>query len=208
MPHMLSTENCRGRTWATDYPLAWLTDAARLKPLATRSHGGRMLKDPFDIAIYMRLFWEADPRTVIEIGSSIGASAVWFSDLVPEATVYSVDIAPPADSLPRIKFLRGDGRKLSQVFSADFLAKLPRPLLVIEDADHSEETTAAVLDFFAPVLVPGEFIVVEDTLYWPGALVAVQKFLEAHAEFVIDERYCDMYGYNLTWNCNGWLRKI
>ncbi|MGB6324645.1 MAG: CmcI family methyltransferase, partial [Methylocella sp.] len=37
-------------------------------------------KNPFDLALYTRLLWDVKPRTLIEIGSCMGGSAIWFAD--------------------------------------------------------------------------------------------------------------------------------
>jgi cephalosporin hydroxylase len=36
------------------------------------------LKSPIDLAIYLRLIWDAKPRTIFEIGSKAGGSALFF----------------------------------------------------------------------------------------------------------------------------------
>jgi len=41
-----------------------------------------MLKQAFEVALYMRLIWETKPGTIIEIGSHSGGAAVWMSDLL------------------------------------------------------------------------------------------------------------------------------
>ncbi len=33
-----------------------------------------------DLAIYARLMWELKPRTVIEVGTAKGGSALWLAD--------------------------------------------------------------------------------------------------------------------------------
>src|SRR5258706_8745211 len=45
------------------------------------------LKSPFDIALYMKLFFSLKPRTVIEIGSHHGGWAILFAHLL---TIYCV----------------------------------------------------------------------------------------------------------------------
>lgn len=108
----------------------------------------------------------------------------------------------------RVTYLRGSGRELAAVLSADFLGNLPRPLLVIEDADHEAITTLAVLNFFHPILRSGEYIVVEDGMSSPGPREALAEFFNAHGdEYEVDPDYCDFFGYNVTWCLNGFLRK-
>ena len=127
-----------------------------------------MLKNPFDVALYQLLFWQTKPRTVIEIGSYLGASALWFADVMRNCdimgTVVSIDIKPPQppETRANVYFLKGDANALDTVLTPNMLAGLERPLMVIEDSTHTAETSLAVLEFFAPVLRSGEYIVIED----------------------------------------------
>lgn len=182
-------------------------------------------KDPFDLALYQLLLWEQKPRTLIEIGSRFGGSALWFSDILRsfdvECTVHSIDIESPAIDIPGALFYRGDGRNLAATLSPDFLATIPRPLLVVEDADHRPDTTLAVLRFFDPWLRAGEYIVIEDGIiddvlaeallrrYEGGPRRGVGEFLRERGEdYEIDGRLCDFFGENMTWNVNGYLRRL
>ncbi|MGI0482343.1 CmcI family methyltransferase [Geminocystis sp. CENA526] len=181
-----------------------------------------LLKNPFDFAIYPVLLWKVKPRTIIEIGSKSGGSAVWFGDLLTnfgiDGHIYSVDIVKvEKHSHPNVTFLEGDGQNLPATFNPDFLQKLPRPLLVIEDADHSYKTSKSVLEFFHPYLQENEYIVIEDGIisdiaqdksYNSGPHQALKEFLSKYSdEYEIDAEYCDFFAYNLTWCTNGFLRK-
>lgn len=182
-----------------------------------------LLKNPFDLALYPKLLWALKPRTILEIGSKSGGSAIWFGDLLNsfgiEGRVYSLDIVKVAEvSHPRVLFMEADGRNLQATLSREFLSALPRPWLVIEDADHSYETSIAVLNFFDPLLEPGEYIVVEDGIISDlnqdpaansGPHRALKEFLGNRGDdYEIDAAYCDFFGYNVTWCTNGWLRKL
>jgi cephalosporin hydroxylase len=209
------------RSWHTSMPFEPLS---RLQN-SLHNHqyrGVEMLKNPFDMALYPRLIWELKPRTIIEIGSKSGGSALWMGDLLNtfgiDGHILSVDIVRVDQvSHPRVTFLEGNGRKLGEVLDEQMLKGLPRPWLVIEDADHEYETSIEVLKFFHPWLQPGEYIVVEDGIISDlsqipdcnsGPHRALKEFLPNHAEeYEIDSAYCDFFGYNVTWCTNGWLRK-
>ncbi|MEZ6029995.1 MAG: CmcI family methyltransferase [Hyphomonadaceae bacterium] len=181
------------------------------------------LKNPFDMALYQRLLWEQKPRTLIEIGSNKGGSAVWFADIAEilglKMNVISVDIVP-VDGVrrKRVEFRVGDGRQLEAVFSGRELQALPRPLLIVEDASHDYDQSLATLRFFDPVMRCGEYIVIEDGIieamqaadrYQGGPSKAIDEFLEeAAGRYAIDTAYCDYFGYNVTWNTNGYLRRL
>jgi cephalosporin hydroxylase len=209
------------RRWGIGLPLKAL-NSIQAGALKHEYRGRPMLKNPFDVALYPLLIWKTKPRTVIEIGSYLGVSAFWLADLVRDASgrglVISIDIAPPTPPEARddVRFLKGDVMHLGAVLTPELLAGLERPWLVIEDSAHTQASTRAALEFFAPHLQAGEYIVVEDGAladfgwafsYGGGPGMAISRFLAAHPEFEIDADYCDRYGHNVTGNPNGYLRR-
>lgn len=183
-------------------------------------------KSPFDIALYLQLLSRLAPRTVIEVGSMYGGSALWFADMLsaqglPDARVLSVDIKPLAKFKDeRIRFLQGDARQLGAVLTPELLQGCARPWLVIEDSSHHYPETAATLAFFHAHLQSGDYIVVEDgvvdqlpgaqyALYQNGPNRGVADFLaECGEHYAIDTALCDHFGHNVTYNPNGWLRRL
>ena len=184
--------------------------------------GHRCSKDPFDLALYMMLLSRERPRTVVEIGSFRGGSAVWFAAqaraLDLGARVISLDIEPVDDvDDPDVTFLGGDIHDLAASRLPELLADCPRPLLVIEDGPHTYEGCIAAMDFFHPYMRPGEFLVVEDGIladlrYWDhanGPNRAIAEFRRRHpTDYRLAEEYCHFYGHNVTWNTNGYLQRI
>jgi cephalosporin hydroxylase len=201
------------RTWET-----LLTDSmVQAVQRATFEYSYRgipMVKNPYDLAIYPMLLWNVKPATIIEIGSYAGGSALWLADTMQNfgmnSHVYSIDIKPVTSVIhPRVTFLQGNGRELGTTLTSAWMDSLRRPLLVIEDADHQNETTRAVLEFFHPHIRNDEFVIVEDTILETGARDAISEFMRMHpGMYDIDRKYCDFFGYNVTWNFNGFLRKI
>jgi cephalosporin hydroxylase len=212
------------RSWNTSIPKPLLrTLQLRLHNFSYR--GIPLQKNPFDLAIYSALLWELRPGTIFEIGSKNGGSAVWFADQIRsmdfQSKIFSVDVVPVEQLIdPLVTFLEGDGRNLGQSFSPSLLSTLRRPWLIIDDADHSFETTDAVLRFFDGSLIPGDMIIIEDgigtdlhpELYKDGLSHqhrAIRKFLEEKGDsYEMVARYCDFFGYNVTWCTNGFLRKL
>lgn len=179
-------------------------------------------KCPFDFALYQRLIWDTKPRTIIEIGTWKGGSALWFADLLStygiEGHIHSFDIAAaPGWSDNRITFHQADAHSIAAAAPPEWVNTLARPLLVIEDAGHACSMTSAVLKHFGSLMESGEYIIVEDSIihemnldeqYGGGPRRAIREFLHGNAEFVIDRDYCDYYGENVTWNVNGYLRRL
>ena len=219
-PKMLSV---LGRNFDSAIPRS-LLESIQSGVLKNTYRGIPFLKDPFDICLYMQLISRLKPRTVIEIGSAFGGSALWFADMLMThglaGRVVTVDINPQINfSDDRIVVKQGDARSLDEVFSGDFIDSLQHPWLVVEDGPHLFETTFAVLEYFDRKLVPGDYIVVEDGVvsylsgkryrqFNDGPSIAVKKFLEVNGDrYTIDTELCDYFGYNVTYNPNGWLRR-
>jgi cephalosporin hydroxylase len=185
--------------------------------------GRPTLKNPFDLALYPMLLAQLRPRTIIEIGSFRGGSALWFADQARaiglDAHIHSVDINCVDNLLdPAISFYSGSGRALGDIFTDAMLGAMPRPWLIVEDADHHYDTCIAALRFFDPWLEPGDYIIVEDGVlsdmkvadsYGGGPERAIREFLADQADrYTIDRHYCDYFGTNVTWNIDGYLRRI
>jgi cephalosporin hydroxylase len=188
--------------------------------------GVPFLKSPFDIGIYLQLLSRLAPRSVIEVGTKHGGSALWFADMLGAAgvaspRVVSVDIKPIAKFTdPRILFLEGDAGDLSPVLTPALLGSLPRPWLVVEDSSHYYAHSLAALRFFHAHLAPGDCIVVEDGIvahlaspiyrqYENGPNRAVHDFLQETGDaYRIDASACDFYGRNATYNPNGYLLRV
>jgi len=206
-------ESSRARQWQS------IVNQELKAPIEAATHrykyrGHAMVKNPFDMALYPLLLWNLKPATVFEIGSYNGASALWMADILGtygvDAHIRSLDVVKvTAIQHPRVTFLEGSGRALADVFPADMLGSCPRPFLVIDDADHSYETSKAVLEYFHPHMRAGEYIVVEDGLTASGPRRALAEFLPAHSgQWAVDSHYCDFFGYNATWCVNGFLRRL
>lgn len=179
-------------------------------------------KSPIDLAIYLRLIADARPRTIVEIGSKAGGSALLFRDfgnilLDLPLEVVSIDLHRPPQTFEGVTFLEGDVRHLAATFETNGIAARPRPWLVVEDSAHTAQGCAAALDFFAERLLPGEWLVMEDGVlddlglsaqYQGGPNAAIRQFFAAHpGVFEIGTQYCDMFGTQATYNPNGYLMR-
>ncbi|MEQ1689080.1 MAG: CmcI family methyltransferase [Sphingopyxis sp.] len=206
----------------TALPLGLLMNIQR-GTMATHYRGIETYKNPFDLALYAMLQHQLRPRTVIEIGAHRGGSALWFADQLTaigvDAHVHALDIVSVSGVVdPRITFHRGSALELGATVSDAMLATLPRPWLVIEDADHRRATTYAVMRFFDPWFHSGDWMVVEDGIltamgvaddYGGGPHAALTQFLaERGQSYRVAREYCDFYGHNVTWNVDGWLEKL
>ncbi len=166
-------------------------------PSLMRWRGIPLMKNVFDFAMYPALIAELRPWTIFEIGSGLGASAIWFADNLEtcgiEGRVHSVDLVKVQMDHPRVNFYQGDCSESERLFDLDLLRSAPHPWLVVEDAHQNVE---AVLDHFDRFLAPGDYLVVEDS---DVKRDAIRKFLGARpGDYLVDTRFTDNFGRNAT----------
>jgi cephalosporin hydroxylase len=166
-------------------------------PSLMRWRGVPLMKNVFDFAMYPTLIAELRPRTVFEIGSGLGASAMWFADHLAmngiDGRVHSVDRVRVETECPRVDFYQGDCSAPQTLFATELLRTAPHPWLVVEDAHHN---VAAVIEHIHPAMAPGDYLVVEDSDVKREAL---RHFLDAHpGAYLVDTRFTDNFGRNAT----------
>src|SRR5665647_862830 len=179
--------------------------------------GIKAIRCPFDYVIYQMIIGEVKPDLIIEIGSHEGGGAMYLSDLLKaygiDGEIHTIDIHDNAkkniQAYSNIKFF-GSGAENYDLA----LAKKFKKILVIEDAAHTYECTKSAIDKFASIVSVGSYLIVEDGIvnelgiekeYGGGPLKAIREFLPAHPEFIVDRKWCDMFGKNATFNVNGYL---
>lgn len=200
----------------------------------TSWRGVPIMKDPFDLTIIQQLLWELKPLTVIELGAFRGGSALWTADMLKifglKSRVISIDkdlslLDDKARKSLDVEFIEGDLFQVETCFPGDFLTSLRHPWFLIEDA-HVNLT--GVLKYFDSFTQPGDYICVEDTnplgplkagqglikeigyeFTGPAKLNQLREFLAGRSgRYLVDQRYTDMFGYNATWNMNGYLKRV
>jgi cephalosporin hydroxylase len=77
------------------------------------------------------------------------------------------------------------------------------PVLVIEDAHVN---IAEVLEYFDNILKDGDYLFVEDTIDDEKYNI-FSNFIK-DKEYLVDANYCDMWGYNNSYNLNSILKKV
>jgi cephalosporin hydroxylase len=166
-------------------------------PSLMRWRGLPLMKNVFDFAIYPALIAELRPRTIFEIGSGSGASAIWFADNLElcgiQGHVNSVDLKQAKVEHPRVSFLRGDCADPASLFDPALLRSAPHPFLVVEDA---HQNVLGVLEHMHQFMSAGDYLVVEDS---DVKREAIRSFLAPRAgSYVVDTKFTDNFGRNAT----------
>jgi len=181
--------------------------------------GVKAIRCPFDYVMYQMIISEVKPDLIIEIGTRIGGGSFYMADLldsIGKGVIHTIDIVDEVDSKvkqhERIHFFI-DGWANYDLE----LVKGYDKILIIEDASHMYQDTIGVLNKFYPIVSKDSYLIVEDGIinelglekkYDGGPLRAIREFLPKHPEFIVDRKWCDMFGKNATFNVNGYLKKI
>jgi cephalosporin hydroxylase len=181
--------------------------------------GVKAIRCPFDYVIYQMIISEIKPDLIIEIGTRKGGGAYYMADLldsIGSGIIHTIDIVDDAEPIAkenkRIKFFTNGWENY------DINMALPyEKILIIEDASHMYNDTIGALNKFHSLVSKDSYFIVEDGIinklglekkYEGGPLRAIREFLPRHPEFIVDRKWCDMFGKNATFNVNGYLKKI
>ncbi|MFI1586004.1 CmcI family methyltransferase [Embleya sp. NPDC020630] len=199
--------------------------------------GLRIKKFPEDLRVFEHVLWSSRTQVVVELGTHLGGSSLWFRDRlrtlagygrVPEAIrVISVDLdqsraaALLGSADPHfardITLVAGDVRDPGLAERVERAIPPGARCLVVEDTLHEYDTTAAALRNFAHLVPDGGFFVVEDGIVddpdlcppdMPGGVVpAIGDWLAGDQGSAFTTRR-DLELYGVTSHPHGWLQRV
>jgi cephalosporin hydroxylase len=201
---------------ATEFHRAWYDSGVWH---LTKWRGRPIQKCPMDLFVYQEILSEKRPEFIIETGSYWGGSACFLRDMLLlleiEAKVVTIDINPPEQSaqVSGVEYVKSSS---SDPELATRLAheSQGRKTMVILDSDHTCAHVSRELELYAPLVSPGQYLIVEDTNinghpvlldFGPGPMEATDEFLTRHSEF---ERDLSREKHMLTQNPGGYLRRV
>lgn len=176
----------------------------------TRFRGVPIMKPPTDIWTYHELMEVLQPTVVIETGTAFGGSALLFASQPSVRRVFTIDVEGRPDRPKDVPITYVQGSSTDPLALA-FVRRQLEPddrVMVVLDSNHHRDHVLCELALYAPLVTPGQLLVVEDTNLeavgqsTEGPEKALEHWLPQHPEFVrepIGDRYL------LTFNT--WLRK-
>jgi cephalosporin hydroxylase len=179
--------------------------------------GTPVQKLPLDLWIYQEILHGRRPDVVVETGTMHGGSALFLASicqLLDHGRVITIDLTtdPSRPRHPRISYL--EGRSSVDPALLRDLRRTLRPddrVMVILDSDHSRDHVLAELRAYAPLVTPGQYLIVEDTNvnghpvlpdFGPGPMEALPEFLAQQDDFAVDDRCERLF---VTFNPRGFL---
>ena len=158
-------------------------------------NGHSLRKFPSDCLAIQKLLCRCRPQGVVELGTQNGGSALFVSSFAPLAgidAIVSVDLDNlEKPQIPIAQFITGDSG------SPETVAKVKaavgnRTCSVIVDANHHAEFVDKELLHYAPLVSPGQALIMEDTHVdvlnfrkfreHGGPLRSIQKYMPQHPD--------------------------
>ncbi len=182
--------------------------------------GRPIIQYPQDIVAMQELIWSIQPDLIIETGIAHGGSLIFSAAMLElnavcggcqDAEVLGIDIdirshnreaieAHPMSK--RISMIEGSSIATEIIDQVKEKAEGKKNVLVCLDSNHTHEHVLAELEAYAPLVTPGSYCVVFDTIIedlpddmfpdrpWGvgnNPKTAVWEYLKSHPEFEIDK---------------------
>ncbi len=135
-----------------------------------------IIQTPDDIVALQEIIWETRPQVVVETGFARGGSVLLYAtmlELIGEGIVVSVDIdvrehnRRAIEEHPlgrRVRFVEGSSTDAATVQQVRDLIPDGARVMVVLDSDHSHAHVLEELRLYGPIVTPGQFLVVSDTI--------------------------------------------
>jgi cephalosporin hydroxylase len=182
--------------------------------------GRPIIQYPQDILAMQEIIWQVKPDLIIETGIAHGGSLIFSASMLElnaicggpqNARVLGIDIDIRAHNREaieahpmhkRISMLQGSSIDPEMIAAVKGFAGPYKNILVCLDSNHTHDHVLAELKAYAPLVTPGSYCVVFDTVieYMPeeasadrpwgkgnNPMTAVDAFLKDHPEFETDE---------------------
>ncbi len=182
-------------------------------------------KNPCDLWMMQQIIYETRPDVIVETGTFRGGSALYFAHALEGLgltnskviTVDIEDVCREAAELPlwqkHVDFIHGSSTDPKVVDEIRQKCRGKRVMVVL-DSVHEKDYVLKELDVYAPLVSPGNYLIVEDTNsdgvpIFPGSVgptAALQEFLPTPEgrHFKQDP---GREALVLTFNPGGWLKR-
>jgi len=188
--------------------------------------GVQTSQNPCDPWAMQEIISEIKPDLIIETGTWLGGSALYFAMVLeqvhPAGKVITVDIddyrGPAAEAHPvfrnNVIFLEGDSVSPAVLKRIKKLAGVNKKVMVTLDSLHTKEHVLKELRLYSRFVSIGSYLIVQDTNihghpvfpeFPEGPMEALREFLRERDDFVIDE---SREKFLLTAYPSGYLKRI
>jgi cephalosporin hydroxylase len=175
--------------------------------------GRPIIQYPQDMVAMQELIWEVQPDLIIETGIAHGGSIIYYAsilELIGHGQVLGIDIDIRQHNrleierhpmFRRIKMIEGSSIDLGVVEKVKRLVEGKKKVIVCLDSNHTHDHVLEELEFYAPMVSVGSYVVVFDTIVehlpegyfsqkrpWGirnNPKTSVEEFVKTHPEFEV-----------------------
>ena len=132
-----------------------------------------------------RLIRQYKPSSILELGTSLGISTIYFGLAAPESQIITIEGCLDSANLARENFEK-TGLKNIQVITGNFedklavaLAEMPVPDLVFFDGNHKKEPTLSYFEQCLQHIQPGTIFIFDD-IHWSSGMEEAWNIIRQH----------------------------
>lgn len=132
-----------------------------------------------------RLLNKFNPQNIVELGTSIGLTTLYFSKALPKATIYTIEGCPNLFQFSKQLFKENSATNIVSIngnFNAELpalLNKLPQLDFLYIDGNHTYEATINYFKLALEKKHAGTIIVFDD-IYWSEGMESAWKEIHKH----------------------------
>jgi predicted O-methyltransferase YrrM len=137
-----------------------------------------------------RLIRHYHPATILELGTSLGISTIYFGLAAPESKIITIEGCIDSANLARENFEKTGLRNI-QVITGNFedkltvaLSEIPAPDLVFFDGNHKKEPTLAYFNQCLQHAHPGTIFIFDD-IHWSAGMEEAWDTIRFHPQIKV-----------------------
>jgi len=182
--------------------------------------GTKVYKNPLDLWIMQEIINEVKPDYLVEIGTALGGSALYYAhlfDILGKGEVITIDTHKENFRLRKgnIHFIQGNSSSQEVIEEVRRICK-GKITIVNHDGDHQKDSVLRDLNAYCDFVSLGSYLIVEDGFVdvfnyqwpteddWDGPLSAVEEFLRTNPAFNVNKRW---QKFVATYNPCGYLER-
>ncbi len=215
--------------------LDWMIHADKYKYTYNYTWLGRpIIKYPNDIVFMQEIIWDVKPDLIIETGIAHGGSIIFSASILEligeNGQVVGIDVdirkhnrieIEKHPMYKRIVMFEGNSVSEEIVIKIRKIAKNKKRVMVFLDSNHTHKHVLKELEFYAPLVTVGSYLVLPDTFieYFPkgycsdrpwdvgnNPMTALREFLLKNDNFIIDKEKANKL--MITEAFDGYLKRI
>jgi cephalosporin hydroxylase len=185
--------------------------------------GVTMYKSLTDLWNYQEIIFRMKPKLIVEFGTHFGGSTLFFASMLKlfsvKGKVLTVDISGHhrVAQVDRNKMIEAMNCSSADPKVAERIRKLRKKyrgnIFVILDSDHAKDHVLAELEMLRSLLIPGDYVIVEDSNinghpvlpgWGEGPYEAIVEYEKKYPNDYINDKEQELK-YGFTWAPKGYL---